>query len=96
MSTFRAEDLQHREDRIESWPVRITSYRVGDQFRSTVDNIDPGATVARGSGPTREAAEQEAIATARERLAKVKRLEASLSAVHESMAAMQDLFKKGS
>jgi hypothetical protein len=96
MSTFRAEDLRQREDKIESWPVRITSYRVGDQYRSTVDNIDPGATVARGSGATREAAEQEAITTARERLAKVKRLEASLSAVHESMAAMQDLFKKGS
>ena len=96
MSTLRAEDLQQREDKIESRPVRITSYRVGNQFRSTVDNIDPGATVARGAGPTREAAEQEAIATARERLAKVKRLEASLSAVHESIAGMQDLFKKGS
>ncbi|HVE86463.1 MAG TPA: hypothetical protein VND93_26585 [Myxococcales bacterium] len=95
MSTFRAEEHQKREDRIEGWPVRITSYRVGSQFRSTVDNIDPGATVARGAGPTREAAEQEAISIARERLAKVKRLEASLSAVHESMAAMQDLFKKG-
>jgi hypothetical protein len=52
--------------------------------------------VARGAGPSRDAAELEAISTARERLAKVKRLEASLSAVHESMAAMQDLFKKGS
>jgi len=96
MSTLRAEELQSREDKIEGWPVRITSYRVGNQYRSTVDNIDPGATVARGSGPSREAAELEAITTARERLAKVKRLEASLSAVHESMAAMQDLFKKGS
>jgi len=95
MSTLRAEELQSREDKIEGWPVRITSYRVGNQYRSTVDNIDPGATVARGAGPSREAAELEAISTARERLAKVKRLEASLSAVHESMAAMQDLFKKG-
>jgi hypothetical protein len=96
MSTLRAEELQSREDKIEGWPVRITSYRVGSQYRSTVDNIDPGATVARGSGASREAAELEAISTARERLAKVKKLEASLSAVHESMAAMQDLFKKGS
>jgi hypothetical protein len=95
MSTLRAEELKSREDKIEGWPVRITSYRVGNQYRSTVDNIDPGATVARGAGPSREAAELEAITTARERLAKVKRLEASLSAVHESMAAMQDLFKKG-
>jgi hypothetical protein len=96
MSTLRAEDLQKREDRIEGWPVCITSYRVGNQYRSTVDNIDPGATVARGVGPTREAAEHEAITQARERLAKVKRLEASLSAVHQSVAAMQDLLKKGS
>lgn len=96
MSSLRAEELQAREDRLEGWPVRITSYRVGDQFRSTVDNIDPGATVARGAGATRAEAEQEAISIARERLAKVKRLEASLSAVHQSMAAMQDLLKKGS
>ena len=44
MSTLRAEELQSREEKIEGWPVRITSYRVGNQYRSTVDNIDPGAT----------------------------------------------------
>jgi ribosomal protein S12 methylthiotransferase accessory factor YcaO len=37
-------------------------------YYCTVDNVDPGAVIARAKGATREEAEAEAIAKAKERL----------------------------
>ena len=66
---------EHREQKIESegWPVHLTSYRIGETFHCTLDNVSPGATLARTTGSTREEAENEAIRRATERLGRTKR-----------------------
>lgn len=69
---MKAEDYQKRRDELAGWPVNITSYRVGDVWHCTVDNVDPGANVARGSGPSREDAEQSAIEDAERRLGRTR------------------------
>jgi len=45
--------------------LRVSSYRLGDEFVCTVDNIDPGAVIARARKPTREEAEAAALQRAR-------------------------------
>ncbi len=65
----------YRESRRElaGWPVRVTSYRLGERYLARVDNVEPGATIARAEGPTREQAEAEACAEAERRLARTRR-----------------------
>jgi hypothetical protein len=59
-----------REEVVGRWRVRLTSYRLGAEYLCVADDYDPGANIGRGRGPTREAAEAQALAAARERLAR--------------------------
>ena len=70
---MKTEEYQERQIEIESWPVKLTSYRIGETFYCTADNVSPGAAVARTSGATREEAENAALERARSRLATTKR-----------------------
>lgn len=58
---------------IDGWPVRLTSYRVGDQYICQADDVSPGACLARISASTAEEAESEAISKARRLLGKTRR-----------------------
>ena len=64
---MRAEDYQRRRQELAGWPVGIVSYKLGDRFICEIDNVSPGARVARAEGSTREEAERAAIATAERR-----------------------------
>jgi hypothetical protein len=46
---------------LEGVEVQVSSYRIGERFSCTVDNIDPGAVIGRGSGPDRNTAEETAL-----------------------------------
>lgn len=73
MSTsLRAENYVRRYETVEGWQVGITSYQLGDVFYCTIDNVSPGANVARAQGATREQAEAAAMSKARERLARTR------------------------
>jgi hypothetical protein len=69
---MRAEDYQRRRQELAGWPVGIVSYRLNDRFICEIDNVSPGARVARAEGATREEAERAAIATAERRLARTQ------------------------
>ena len=69
---LRAEEYRTHDDVCEGWPVRITSYRIGQRYFASVDNVDPGAQVARAYADTREEAVREAFDKAHERLARTK------------------------
>jgi hypothetical protein len=71
--SLRSEHYQHRQADLAGWPVGIASYKIGDRFICQIDNVDPGARVARGEGQTRAAAEQEALAIAQRRLERTRR-----------------------
>jgi hypothetical protein len=72
MPGLRAELFQRRQADLAGWRVGIASYKVGHRFICEIDNVDPGARLARAEGATREAAEQAAMATAQRRLARTR------------------------
>lgn len=72
MPSLRSEHYQRRQADLDGWQVGIVSYKLGSRFICEVDNLDPGARLARAEGDTREDAEQAAMATAQRRLARTR------------------------
>jgi len=68
MSTMNPEDYSERKESVPPHTVHITSYRLGDTYHCTVDNVDPGAVIARSKGSSREEAEALALRSAINRL----------------------------
>ncbi len=58
---MKSEEFRERRENVSGWPVSIVSYRIGDCFYCTIDNVDPGARIARAEGATREEAEGKAL-----------------------------------
>ena len=69
---MRAEDYQRRREELAGWPVGIVSYRLGERFVCEVDNVSPGARIARGEGASREEAERAALDAAGRRLGRTR------------------------
>jgi hypothetical protein len=70
---MKSEDFQERRQEVGGWDVNIVSYRVGERFYCTIDNVDPGARFARAEGPTREEAETSALEKAARYLQQTRR-----------------------
>ncbi len=70
---MKAEDYSERELEVAGWPVRLTSYKLGDTYHCKADNVSPGAAIARTTGSTRQEAEEAALAKARQRLERTAR-----------------------
>ncbi len=73
MDQLKAQDFKERELEIEGWPVKLTSYKVGEKYVCQADDVSPGACLARFSAATPEEAESQAISKARHLLGKTKR-----------------------
>ena len=69
---MRAEGYQRRRQELAGWPVVIVSYRLGGRFICEIESGGAGARLARSEGPTREAAEEAAMATGSARLARTR------------------------
>ena len=69
---MRAEDYQRRRQELAGWPVGIVSYKLGDRYVCEIDNVSPGARVARAEGSTREEAERAAMEAAERRLGRTQ------------------------
>ena len=50
--------------------VRITTYKIGDEYFCHITNADPGATIARAAGSNVEEARQKAMQKVMKRLEK--------------------------
>ncbi len=70
--TLRAEEYTQRREKVGDFEINIVSYRLGDRYYCKVDNVSPGAVVARREGSTRAEAEQAAVAIARERVGQTR------------------------
>jgi hypothetical protein len=68
MNILRPEEYQERTQSVPPFQVHIVSYRLGDEFHCSVDNVDPGAVIARSTGSTRAEAESKALQRATGRL----------------------------
>ncbi|MBV9265304.1 MAG: hypothetical protein JO061_03960 [Acidobacteriaceae bacterium] len=73
MSATKTANFQERQIELHGWPVRLTSYRVGDKYVVQADNVSPGACLARFQGDTLEEAESQAISKAKHLLGKTQR-----------------------
>jgi hypothetical protein len=69
------EEFSERVVDVETWQVRLTSYKLGDTYHCKADNVSPGAALARTTGATREEAEQKALDRARQLLSRTQRHE---------------------
>jgi hypothetical protein len=58
---------------LNGWQIRLTSYKLGEQFICTADNVSPGSWLARTRAASRREAEQQALDKARKRLAQTHR-----------------------
>jgi hypothetical protein len=67
---MKAEDYVSQTDDIEGWKVNIVTYRIAEKCYCQIDNVSPGARIARAEGATREEAEKMARDDAALRLAR--------------------------
>jgi len=70
---MKAEEYSERKETIDTWPVHIVTYRIGETYYCMIDNVDPGARFARAEGVTREDAERTALEKARRYLGQTRR-----------------------
>jgi hypothetical protein len=68
-----AEDYKKRRQDLGSWSIEIETYKLGDVYYCTINNVDPGARFARAEGATREDAETKALEKAGRYLAQTRR-----------------------
>ena len=71
---MKAEEFKEARDELAGWPVKITSYKLGAKYFVTVDNVSPGAWIAKADGATLKEAQDKARAQASERLSKTRRV----------------------
>jgi hypothetical protein len=69
---MKVEEYMRRQEEVGRWKMNIISYRFGDRYICTVDNVEPGATLARAEGASRQDAENLAIEKARHMLEKTR------------------------
>jgi hypothetical protein len=70
---MKAENYTERNETIDGWPVHIVTYRIGDKYYCSIDNVDPGARFARAEGPTRDEVERIALEKAKKYLGQTRR-----------------------
>jgi hypothetical protein len=58
---LRSEEFRETKQELDGWPINIVSYRIGDRYYCSIDNVSPGARFARAEGSTREDAESNAL-----------------------------------
>ncbi len=70
---MKSEQYSERRMTLEGFPIRITSYCLDGVYHTAIDNVDPGARVARAEAATCEEAERAALEDAARRLARTRR-----------------------
>lgn len=67
------EHYSERELELAGWPVRLISYRLGESWHCKIDNVSPGAQIARSTSSSQGDAEKTALSKAERRLASTRR-----------------------
>ena len=75
VKSLRPEGYTERTEDLGPWKMHVVSYQLGQSYYCTVDNVDPGAVLARGSGQTLAEAEAMALEKARELMARTRVLD---------------------
>jgi hypothetical protein len=70
---MKAEGYERRRLELGGWPIEVETYKLGNVYHCSINNVDPGARFARAEGPTREEAERQALAKAERYLAQTRK-----------------------
>jgi hypothetical protein len=70
---MKAEGYERRRQELGGWPIEIETYKIGDVFYCSINNVDPGARFARAEASTRDEAERLVLAKAERYLAQTRR-----------------------
>ena len=70
---MKAEGYERRRLELAGWPIEVETYKLGDVYYCTINNVDPGARFARAEASTRDEAEKQALAKAERYLAQTRR-----------------------
>jgi hypothetical protein len=70
---MKAENYQEKNLELAGWPVRVVSYKLGNEYVCEADNVSPGARLARFTAATPEEAEQQTLSKAKHMLGKTRR-----------------------
>ena len=90
---LRPQGYTKRREELEGMPVGIVTFQLGDRFVCTVDNVSPGAVIARAVASSRDAAEQEAVHRAARQLAATARRRAALRELRDQVDRLDRLFE---
>lgn len=71
---MKPKNYSRRRTKVGEWEVNVTSYQLGERYYCTVDNVSPGAWIAKTDGNTQEEAETKALERAAELLAKTRKI----------------------
>ena len=71
---MKPRNYSERRAEAAGWPIKIVSYQLGERYYCTVDNVSPGAWIAKTEGASREEAEKKAMERAAELLAKTRKI----------------------
>ena len=74
---MKAEEYTERQEEIDGWKVHVVTYKIGDLYYCTIDNVDPGARFARAEGATRDEAERAALQKAKKYLGQTRKFPTS-------------------
>ena len=70
---MKPEEYSRRQQELAGWAVTIETYKLGDVYHCTISSVDPGARFARADGPTKDEAENAALAKAEKYLKQTRR-----------------------
>ncbi len=91
MESFKPEGYERRNATCEGWEIGVASYKLKELYFCKIDNVDPGATIARGQGATREEAEAQALRKAQTRLALTRRIQTTREVLTTMQATVDRL-----
>jgi hypothetical protein len=72
MNLMLPTEYKERTESVPPFEIHVVSYRLENQYFCSVDNVNPGAVIARAQGRTREAVEAVAVARAKEKLRRTR------------------------
>lgn len=72
MTDSQVKEYRERKETVPPFEIHVVSYRLGDRYHCKVDNVSPGAVIARAEAATQDEAERLAVEQARQEIAKTR------------------------
>jgi hypothetical protein len=75
---MRAENLEKRDLEIGGWPVKVTSYQLGESYITEIEASATGSSIARSIAASSEESWKQASEAATRRLLRTRRMDVAV------------------